>query len=75
MMSDLPHTVWRRKGSGKGSADGSPQSGEDESVRLNEEALRKLRARIAAKGMTVEDVFNGADEESDNQEHGDDRQP
>ena len=55
--------------------DGSPRSGEDESVRLNEESLRKLRARIAAKGMTVEDVFNGADEESDNQEHGDDRQP
>lgn len=63
MMSDLPHTKWRRKGSGKGSPDGTPGSGEDESVRLNEESLRKLRARIAAKGMTVEDVFNGADEE------------
>lgn len=49
--------------SGKGSPDGSPRSGEDESVRLNEESLRKLRARIAAKGMTVEDVFNGADED------------
>lgn len=75
MMSDLPHTKWRRRGSGKGSSDGSPRSGEDESIRLNEESLRKLRARVAAKGMTVEDVFNGADEESDNQEHGDDRQP
>lgn len=63
MMSDLPHTVWRRKGSGEGSSDGSPRSDEDESERLNEESLRKLRARIAAKGMTVDDVFNGADDE------------
>lgn len=73
MMSDLPHTRWRRKG--KATPGGTPRDGVDESIRLNEESLRRFRERMAGKGMTVEDVFNGADEEKDNQGHGDDRQP
>lgn len=60
MMSDLPHTSFRRRKAAKGGPDAD---GYEESVRLNEESLRRFRERTAGKGLTVDEVFGGADDE------------
>lgn len=61
MMSDLPHSSYGRRGKPKGDHD---PGGYEESVRLNEESLRRFRERTAGARLTVDEVFGGADEEA-----------
>lgn len=61
MMSDLPHASYRRR---KAASGGPDPGGYEESVRLNEESLRRFRERTAGGGLTVDEVFGGADEEA-----------
>ena len=56
MMSDLPHTLYRKPKGEKGPK-GPTQEDIDEATRLFEEAQKRK------SGHTVEDIFNGADEE------------
>lgn len=57
MMSDLPHAAPYRRGKRQATAG----DGYDESVRLNEESLRRFRERVSG-GLTVDEVFGGADD-------------
>lgn len=57
MMSDLPHAAPLRRGESPAASG----DGDDESVRLNEESLRRFRERVSV-GLTVDEVFGGADD-------------
>lgn len=61
MLSDLPHTMYKRKGGNV------RQEDIDEATRLTLEAAeRRRKEREAEQGYSIEDVFSGkADEEKE----------
>jgi len=68
MMSDLPHTLYRRHQNETNNPKGLKKSEYDEAVRRNMESIRKSRERRkkerAEQAPTIEELFNGvADEE------------
>ncbi|MFA6717702.1 MAG: hypothetical protein WCS15_01345 [Prevotella sp.] len=55
MQSDLPHTLYESKKGGNG-GDDEKVVVDERSIRLNEESLRKMKAR---RGFSTKEVFEG----------------
>lgn len=66
MMSDLPHTLYNFKSDNE-TEKKQPVSVDDDAIRLNEESMRKARARRKKRqqeqGYTIDEIFNGAADE------------